>query len=358
MDIQHSTRNKQESGSSNGLPCIGQMIDYARSLKFDQLPDYELLRFKIQETRALAGLLDPATINWNIPASTERSSIDSPLCLICVDTIPLCPGQIVCCQIDVRTTLEGYSARAGDPLFWRDPSLSPAKWDTAVRPAVVLRVGIDERSKLQSIVVVCIGQGVLSSTDMNVVPISSSPTEGSLTPSPAWPLSDSYCYIFPWLMRFVCYPGEVQPVSSPWTISETDVDLPLQKFGNHTFADTLPLRDRFITFQYPFVKITAFGPDFSHGNGEGMPIEWGGRRAWYDEWQTVKERREKLDQCSSDYKRALPDSYFAPDFEQWGGYQMELSSFMTAGLDDNNDTGLPLLPLIVDVEMSRDVRFM
>lgn len=195
--------------SPDGLPCIGQMIDYARSLKFDQLPDYELLRFKIQETRALAGLLDPATINWNIPASTERSSIDSPLCpLICVDTIPLCPGQIVCCQIDVRTTLEGYSARAGDPLFWRDPSLSPAKWDTAVRPAVVLRVGIDERSKLQSIVVVCIGQGVLSSTDMNVVPISSSPTEGSLTPSPAWPLSDSYCYIFPWLMRFVCYPGE------------------------------------------------------------------------------------------------------------------------------------------------------
>ncbi|KAG1902983.1 kinase-like domain-containing protein [Suillus fuscotomentosus] len=373
-NTQHGTRKNQEvqvrikkqqfSGADmapDGLPCFGQMIDYARSLKFNQLPDYELLRLQIQETRALAGLLDPAKINWNIPAEVLS---DSPSCpLTCVDTISLCPGQIVCCQIDVRTTLEGYSARAGDPLFWRDPSLSPEKWDTAVRPAVVLRVGIDERSKLQSIVVICIGQGVLSSTDMNVVPISSSPTEGSLTPSPAWPLSDSYCYIFPWLMRFVCYPGEelhillVQPVPSPWTISKTDVDLLLQKFDNHTFADTLPLRDRFITFQYPFVKITAFGPDFSRGNGEGMPIEWGGYRAWYDEWQTVKERREKLDQGSSDYKRALPESYFASDFEQWGGYQMELSSSVTAGVDDNGDTGLPVLPVIAEVEMSRDVRF-
>ncbi|KAG2119123.1 kinase-like domain-containing protein, partial [Suillus discolor] len=207
QEVQVRIKKQQFSGadmSPDGLPCFGQMIDYARSLKFDQLPDYELLRSQIQETRALAGLLDPATINWNIPAEASLSVV-SP-CMRGYHS--LCPGQIVCCQIDVRTTLEGYSARAGDPLFWWDPSLSPEKWDTAVRPAVVLRVGIDGRSKLQSIVVVCIGQGVLSSTDMNVIPISSSPTEGSLTPSPAWPLSDSYCYIFPWLMRFVCYPGE------------------------------------------------------------------------------------------------------------------------------------------------------
>ncbi|KAG2119118.1 kinase-like domain-containing protein, partial [Suillus discolor] len=324
QEVQVRIKKQQFSGadmSPDGLPCF--------------------------ETRALAGLLDPATINWNIPA--EASSDSPSLPRICVDTIPLCPGQIVCCQIDVRTTIEGYSARAGDPLFCRDPSLSPEKWDTAVRPAVVLRVGIDERSKLQSIVVVCIGQGVLSSTDMNVVPISSSPTEGSLTPSPAWPLSDSYCYIFPRLMRFV------QPVPSHWTISKTDVDLLLQKFGNHTFAHTLPYLDRYIAYQHPFVKITAFGPDFSRGNGEGMPIEWGGRRAWYDEWQTVKKRREELDldQGSSDYKRALPESYFASDLSQWGGLQMELSSSVTAGVDDS-DAGLPLLPLIVDVEMPRD----
>ncbi|KAG1863690.1 kinase-like domain-containing protein [Suillus subluteus] len=358
-EVQVRIKKQQYSGTDlapNGLPCFGQLIDHARNLKFDQLPDYELLRLQIQETRALAGLLDSAMIKWDIPAEASSDSLSQSRPLTCVDTIPLCPGQIVCCQIDVRTTLEGYSARVGDPLFWRDPGLSPEKWDTAVRPAVILWVGTDRRSKLPSIVVVCIGQGALSSTDMNVVPISSLPVEGSLTPSPAWPLSNSYCYIFPRPMQFLCYPGEVQPVPSPWTISEADVNLLLQKLNNNTFAKTLPHMDQLAAYEHPFVKVTAFGPDFHHGNEEGKPIEWGGHRAWFDEWKSVKKRREELDHGSSSYSRsALPDSYFDSDFERWGDYQTELSSSVTAGVDD---AGLPLLPLIVDVEMSRDVQFM
>ncbi|KAG1847532.1 kinase-like domain-containing protein [Suillus subalutaceus] len=208
-EVQVRIKKRQYSGTDlapNELPCFGQVIDYARNLKFEQLPDYELLRLQIQETRALAGLLDSAMIKWDIPTEASSDSLSQSRPLTCVDTIPLRPGKIVCCQIDVRTTLEGYSARVGDPFFWRDPGLSPEKWDTAVRPAVILWVGTDRRSKLPSIVVVCIGQGALSSTDMNVVPISSLPAEGSLTPSPAWPLSNSYCYIFPRPMQFLCYP--------------------------------------------------------------------------------------------------------------------------------------------------------
>jgi hypothetical protein len=129
--------------------------------------------------------------------------------------LTLRPGQIVCCQTDVRTTLEGYSARAGDPLFWRDPSLSSEKWDTSVRPAVVLSVEMDEGTKLWSVRVVCIGRGTLSTTDSNVVPISPLPAEGSVTPSPVWPLPDSYCYTFPRPMKFLCYPGEVLVLSHP-----------------------------------------------------------------------------------------------------------------------------------------------
>lgn len=124
-------------------------------------------------------------------------------------TFVLRPGEIVCCQTNVRTTLEGYSARAGDASFWRDPSLSPEKWNTAVRPAVVLDVGINKRTKLWFVHVACIGRGVLSSTDGNVVPISPLSSQDSVTPSPSWPLSDSYCYIFPRPMKFLCYPGEV-----------------------------------------------------------------------------------------------------------------------------------------------------
>jgi hypothetical protein len=93
----------------------------------------------------------------------------------------------------------------GDPSFWRDPSLSPDKWDTAVRLAV--------SSASKWISGLCSGPSKLSvsdeghsSTDTNIVPISSSPAEGSVTPSPAWPFSDSCCYIFPRSMKFLCYP--------------------------------------------------------------------------------------------------------------------------------------------------------
>lgn len=42
----------------------------------------------------------------------------------------------------------------------------------------------------------------------------------------------------------------------------------------------------------PLSRSTTIGPDSYHGNGEG-------RGAWYDERQTVKKRREELDQGSS-----------------------------------------------------------
>jgi hypothetical protein len=69
-----------------------------------------------------------------------------------------------------------------------------------------LGVEMDKRTMLWTVKVVCIGRGALSSTDTNIVPIFSSPAEGSVTPSPAWPFSDSCCYIFPRSMKFLCYP--------------------------------------------------------------------------------------------------------------------------------------------------------
>jgi hypothetical protein len=47
------------------------MIDYARSLMFDQLPDYKLLRSQIQETRRQAGAHHFYSVEWNIPHKTS-----------------------------------------------------------------------------------------------------------------------------------------------------------------------------------------------------------------------------------------------------------------------------------------------
>jgi hypothetical protein len=46
------------------------MIDYARSFRFDELPDYQLLRSQIQETRRRAGAHDFYPVEWHIPPKT------------------------------------------------------------------------------------------------------------------------------------------------------------------------------------------------------------------------------------------------------------------------------------------------
>ena len=63
------------------LPCIGEMIDYARSLKFGQLPNYELLRSQVRKTRQQAGLLGSFAVEWHVPAGTSSGLLHYDLSL-------------------------------------------------------------------------------------------------------------------------------------------------------------------------------------------------------------------------------------------------------------------------------------
>jgi len=124
---------------------------------------------------------------------------------------PLSPGQIICCQIDPRTSVEGYSARAGNPEFQRDANLTRQRWTTAIRPALVLEVERDKYSGLWTVQVACIGQGDpnLLGDEVIFAPISPSRADGNVVPSPAWPVPNTYCYVFMYPTIFYCYPGEV-----------------------------------------------------------------------------------------------------------------------------------------------------
>ena len=123
---------------------------------------------------------------------------------------PLSPGQIICCQIDPRTSVEGYSARAGNPEFQRDANLTRQSWNTAIRPAVVLEVK-REYPGPWVVQVASIGQGDpnLLGDEVTFVPISPSRANGNVVPSPAWPVPNTYCYVFMYPTIFRCYPGEV-----------------------------------------------------------------------------------------------------------------------------------------------------
>ena len=52
----------------------------------------------------------------------------------------LTSGQIVCCQVGLHGTLEGFSARAGNLDFWHHLDLTRKRWGTKIHPAVVLTV--------------------------------------------------------------------------------------------------------------------------------------------------------------------------------------------------------------------------
>jgi hypothetical protein len=109
---------------------------------------------------------------------------------------PLSQGQIVCCQIDPRTSLESYGARAGNPEFRRNANLTRERWRTAIRPAVVLEAEQEEYPGLWRIQVACVGQGDpnLLGDEVTFVPISSR-GHGNFVPSPAWPVPNTYCYV-------------------------------------------------------------------------------------------------------------------------------------------------------------------
>jgi len=131
---------------------------------------------------------------------------------------------------------------------------------------------------------------------------------------------------------------------------------------NDTFVQTLSRSEKRYHNEKPFVKVTALGLDLEHGSAEGESVEWGGRRAWFDESVALARRREahELDGVEQNVNRAHApsDSYCEWDFERWGDYQGELSSSIMAGIDDRAELPeLPLLPVIVDVEASDDVLY-
>jgi hypothetical protein len=145
-------------------------------------------------------------------------------------------------------------------------------------------------------------------------------------------------------------------------LGTSDVNFLRQKFDNHTLTQTLSRSEKRYYDEKPFVKVTALGLDLEHGNADGEPIEWGGRRAWLDDYLALAQRREAhelagVEQDASRDRTPL-DSYWEWDFECWENYLGELSSSITEGIDDRAGLlELPSLPVIVDVEASKDVLY-
>jgi hypothetical protein len=253
--------------------------------------------------------------------------------------------------------------QAGDPSYWRDPSLSSSRdeWRTRRRPGIVIGTHFDRRSLTHKIKVVSLGRGT-PTKGMQIIPVCAGlPSQpplvvsgDAIVPDPAWKMPDTYCYAFRRPPVFHCLPTQPRHPAH-WKIGPQDV-----KRLDQTFA---PRQDLSLDFN-DFKPTPKAGPDAvaldQHTRYEGRiryqkikfyvdvtplsaetmnddDIDWGGNRAWYDERVKIARRRGwetgwEWSVCRDDKKRWL-DSYEGADMTQWGNCQDERDLSLTLDLD-------------------------
>jgi len=220
--------------------------------------------------------------------------------------------------------------------------------------------------------VACIGQGdpSLLGNAVSFVPITSLPTDGSITPDPTWRVPNSYCYVFMYPTVFYCYPGEVSHficsvrtfgsqamlqvdvIPSTWTLKETDIRF-LSLKSNQKLRSKEFFRHHY--FYEVFVKVTAFGDDLLRTNTEGDVIDWEGGEAWHHELQLVDRTCREYELCGKEY-RPPRDTYYGSDYEQWAYPQHELSASIATDVDNAPSAeDRPSLPTIVDLKLSDEL---
>jgi hypothetical protein len=95
-------------------------------------------------------------------------------------------------------------------------------------------------------------------------------------------------------------------------------------------------------------------------NTEGEPIEWGRWRVWFYEHAALAQchREHEWGGIEQNESNDCLDSYWEWDLQRWKSFQGELSSSVTVGVHDRAElTRLPPLPMILDVEVFKDILF-
>lgn len=224
--VQEKKRAWSGSRLAEGYPPVfGHLLDYARSLDFQQCPDYTHLRTQFIHVRNSPPIPGGGAINYTQPG---KSALNVSYSLVVVDNYcpgrledpsaerqdcVLQPGQLVNIQIVSRESIEGYSIQATDPSYWFDPELSLSTWRNPARPAIVIDTETDRRSSYSKILVVSLGHGSPTRA-IPAIPICADPSlrdssGEKIVPEPIWPMSHTYCYAFPRAYWFYCLPDQV-----------------------------------------------------------------------------------------------------------------------------------------------------
>ena len=224
-EVQVREKKRAWGGSKLAQCCpgqlgqLGQLLDYARELKFNDSIDYAHHRAQLRRLSEVSAddscstsesiNLFPCLPNFFFFNSDFKPKLFSDSQPSVPESCPVEVGQLICVKINARISIEGYSLQALDP--WHDPALYSEEWCTVARPAIVLDVKFDTDLSLYKIQVVSMGQGIPAESGKPAYKVSGplSVQSESIVLNPTWPMPDTYFYAFPRAPWFYCLPHQV-----------------------------------------------------------------------------------------------------------------------------------------------------
>ena len=189
--------------------AFGKLLDYARHLGFDEPINYEgfrsdfkkLYNSKVQ-TKPKVGPGKTFT-SFRETSLIERSTGLKPS--VTKEVPAAAAGDLVLVQIDMRTSVEGYTFRVDNSCYRPDPSLSEESWEAPFRPAVILTRKAQEGGRYSFWVIPLTKQtpeGAISLKGIGVDDLPESPSKLS-------------AYVFPRAIEMYSLPSQVHlPKSS------------------------------------------------------------------------------------------------------------------------------------------------
>ncbi|KAG5640119.1 hypothetical protein DXG03_001033, partial [Asterophora parasitica] len=206
-------RKKRYDGARLALGLLAEfalLVEHARSLSAEELPDYDEWRLKFKHC-ARYSMEKGAVVQEMAPSPTALNTPPQP------GTPPVKVSQVVLAQLLPAITITTYSAIAGhEQSYIHDLSLASPKWFFPRRSR-----SASNGTRECGCTAVAIGQWRQGATPgesdnlIKSVPIAG-PTRGGATPppvsisvAPEWPLEHSYCYAVKRTTLFYCLPSQV-----------------------------------------------------------------------------------------------------------------------------------------------------
>ena len=226
---------------AEGYPAaFGELLDYARQLSFDEPINYERFRAAFEKLRhsEVKRNVSPGKISMSLGLENTLIIIinsTDPVPVISKEC-PAAPENLVLVQINLQTSVEGYTLQQENSSYWLDPSLSRESWKSPFRLAVILSTTEKEQGHHSLLVVPLTKLTPGDALSLKKIGVDGLPDS----------LSNLSAYVFPRSTEIRCFPTQVrisiffnalQLICKPcrlryaqWTLSTTTLEILREKF--------------------------------------------------------------------------------------------------------------------------------